>query len=54
MKKDLILGVIIVIVLNIFAICIYRWFHKKKMQTAIKGVVNNEVSKYFKIASSDN
>jgi hypothetical protein len=29
---DLILGAIIVIVLNVIALLIYRWFHNKKRQ----------------------
>jgi hypothetical protein len=51
--EDLILGVIIVVGLNVSALCVYRWFNRRKMQAALKGVVNNEVSKYFKIASNE-
>lgn len=32
LKRDLILGIAIVIVLNIIAICVYRWVHKRKHQ----------------------
>ena len=43
----------IVVLLNLIAICVYRWVHKRKQQQVLKDVVNNEVSKYFKIASNE-
>jgi hypothetical protein len=49
----LVIGILIVLALNVIAICVYRWVHKRKQQQVLKDVVNNEVSKYFKIASNE-
>jgi len=41
---------VIVLLVNIVGLCLYRCLHKKQREEVMRGVVNQEVSKYFKIA----
>ena len=52
-SKDVIGVIILVIVANIAIVCIYRHFQKKNRQSVMRDVVNKEVSRYFKIATSE-
>ena len=51
--SEVVAGIVMIIMLNILVICVYRWYHKQKRQQIVKEVVNQEVSKYFKIATSE-
>ena len=53
LMREIIVGIMVIMVLNIAALCLYRYYQKRRRMGVMKDVVNNEVSKYFKIASTE-
>ena len=46
-------AVLLVLSLNILALCIYRRYAKKKMNQDLSNQVNSAVSQYFKLSGQD-
>ena len=50
---EVVAATIVIIMVNLGVICVYRKYQKEKREVIMKDLVNNEVSKYFKIAQTE-
>jgi hypothetical protein len=48
-----IVAVLLVVILNCGALCVYRKYQKKKMNEELQLQVNSAVSQYFKLSGQD-
>jgi hypothetical protein len=46
-------AVVLVLALNIFALCLYRRYARKKLNEELSTQVNSAVSQYFKLSGQD-
>jgi heme A synthase len=47
-------AVIVVLLLNVLALCIYRKYQKRKVNEELQVQVNSAVSQYFRLSGQDN